>query len=269
MRCNNCNKEFQDGMNFCPHCGEPAIPVAQVDDNATSPIGGNTQYAEQTQSMQNQQQPYPQQPYQQQQSYQQQQPYQQPQQAYQTKSNGGGNAKWIVIGLLGGLLIGVAGFLVWMFLIKDKPKDEPAATTAAVEQTSGKEEAAQDNSQQPAEPQVQHDTVVVERVVEKPVVVETQAPAPPKNRRAYASASGSGRWPFTSTRYLDPSELYGMSAWDKKIMRNEIYARHGYVFQTRDMINYFNSQPWYTPISRNVRLSKIEQYNVQLIKSFE
>ena len=60
-----------------------------------------------------------------------------------------------------------------------------------------------------------------------------------------------------------------MSAWKKKIMRNEIYARHGYIFQTRDMIEYFNAQPWYTPRTRNVRLSEIETYNVQLIKSVE
>jgi hypothetical protein len=262
-------------MNFCPHCGEPAIPVAQQDENATSPIEPNTQYAEETQQIHPQPQPYQPQPYQQpyqqsQQPYQQpQQPYQQPHPSYQPRANGsgGGNAKWIVIGLLGGLLIGLAGFLAWMFLTNDKSNDQ-TATNTAVEQKTGNEAADQDNLQQNDQPQVQHDTVVVERVVEKPVIVETKVQNPvPKNQRSYAG--GSGRWPFTSTRYLDPSELYGMSAWDKKIMRNEIYARHGYIFQTRDMINYFNSQPWYTPISRNVRLSKIEQYNVQLIKSVE
>ena len=116
------------------------------------------------------------------------------------------------------------------------------------------------------------ETVYVDRevVVEKevPVPVATPAPAPRKNYGGGANYN-VGSWPETSQRYLDPSELYGMSAWEKKIMRNEIYARHGYIFQTRDMIEYFNAQPWYTPRTRNVRLSEIETYNVQLIKSVE
>jgi hypothetical protein len=32
-----------------------------------------------------------------------------------------------------------------------------------------------------------------------------------------------------------------------KIMRNEIYARHGYKFKTKDMADYFGALDWYVP----------------------
>lgn len=297
MRCNNCNTEFQDGLQFCPNCGAPAsmqskatVPLRRTsasspqppqqpqppqpqyqqqsqqpfDANSTQPLSGNAPMSEETMADQSQR-PYqqPQPPYQQpsQQPYQQhsQQPYQHPYQQppYQpAKSNGG--TKWLVIGLLGVLFIALAGFIAWMLINKNKDNEAKKAELEAIKTET---QAVKDSTKvmrERAQENVVHDTVIV--------VEQTPAPPPPPRR---VSSSGKGIWPHTSTRYLDPSELYGMSAWDLKIMRNEIYARHGYIFQTTDMRNYFNSQPWYTPISRNVRLSKVEEYNVQLIKSFE
>ena len=88
----------------------------------------------------------------------------------------------------------------------------------------------------------------------------------------YDLASGAsipGLYPHTSQRKIAESELYGMTARELKIMRNEIYARHGYIFQTRDMKEYFAAQNWYQPISSNVTLSQIEQRNVATIKAYE
>lgn len=55
------------------------------------------------------------------------------------------------------------------------------------------------------------------------------------------------------------------------LMRNEIYARHGYVFSKEEIQEYFSSQDWYKPVSDNklVVLSKVEQDNVALIKRIE
>jgi hypothetical protein len=54
-------------------------------------------------------------------------------------------------------------------------------------------------------------------------------------------------------------------------MRNEIYARHGYIFQTPQMKAYFNAQSWYRALYNNVddQLSAIEKSNVALIKTYE
>ena len=56
-----------------------------------------------------------------------------------------------------------------------------------------------------------------------------------------------------------------------RLMRNEILARHGWKFQSKDLQEYFGSQSWYKPGSDNnaIKLHVIEQLNIQLIKSEE
>ena len=80
-----------------------------------------------------------------------------------------------------------------------------------------------------------------------------------------------GRFPQASERLLTVSDLQNLSKEDLKIMRNEIFARHGYIFQTQDMKTYFQNQGWYSPQRSNVtaQLSNIEIKNVDLIKGYE
>lgn len=62
-----------------------------------------------------------------------------------------------------------------------------------------------------------------------------------------------------------------MSKHDLKIMRNEIFARHGYIFKTSEMKSYFSTQSWYYGRYDDVSslLSDLEHKNVALIKSYE
>ena len=84
-----------------------------------------------------------------------------------------------------------------------------------------------------------------------------------------SEGSSDGLYPFTSERVVTESDLVGLSSKDLKIMRNEIYARHGYIFKTADMKAYFSEQSWYSPISENVELSDLELKNVNFIKAHE
>ena len=86
------------------------------------------------------------------------------------------------------------------------------------------------------------------------------------------SYSGSnGIYTFASTTLLSANDLRGYSKWDLKIMRNEIFARHGYIFKTPEMKSYFARQNWYVPLYDNVDqlLTGTERKNIQLIKAFE
>jgi len=78
-------------------------------------------------------------------------------------------------------------------------------------------------------------------------------------------------YPNASERLLTASDLVGMDSWDLIIIRNEIYARHGYIFKSQKLKDYFSKQSWYVPRYDNVesKLSVIEQKNVMFIKSFE
>ena len=70
---------------------------------------------------------------------------------------------------------------------------------------------------------------------------------------------------------LDTHYLGRFSKAQLRLMRNEILARHGWRFQSKDLQDYFGSQPWYKPAASNnaIKLSIIESTNVQLIKSDE
>ena len=67
-----------------------------------------------------------------------------------------------------------------------------------------------------------------------------------------------------------------MSVRDLELMRNEIYARHGWVFNRQDLRRYFESQPWYRPNQDGLanrlveaELSGVERRNVQIIQELE
>ena len=54
-------------------------------------------------------------------------------------------------------------------------------------------------------------------------------------------------------------------------MRNEIFARHGYIFKTQEMKSYFSLQSWYSAQYNDVTsmLSSIEKQNIEVIKKYE
>ncbi len=93
-------------------------------------------------------------------------------------------------------------------------------------------------------------------------------------------AAWGGRWPWTSGRLLQPGDLMPLSMLELELMRNEIFARHGWVFKRRDLRDYFSRQPWYSPkgdlsnreqVNRWVQteVTPLEKKNIQIIVSRE
>lgn len=52
--------------------------------------------------------------------------------------------------------------------------------------------------------------------------------------------------PYSSDRYLTNDDLVGLSSEELMYARNEIYARHGYIFNDAEIRAYFEKKPWYT-----------------------
>ena len=83
-------------------------------------------------------------------------------------------------------------------------------------------------------------------------------------------AGDLSRFAFASNTLLNG----GLRRYDKpllRVMRNAILASHGYVFRSKDLKAYFETQPWYRPAANNaaVRLSLLEQLNIALIQAAE
>jgi hypothetical protein len=91
------------------------------------------------------------------------------------------------------------------------------------------------------------------------------------NKTENSNYDFTGIYPQGSSRVLSSSDLSGLSKQELKIMRNEIYARHGYIFKTAEMKAYFANQGWYQGQFDEVasKLTSIEQQNIELIKIYE
>ncbi|MBR6018140.1 MAG: YARHG domain-containing protein [Paludibacteraceae bacterium] len=77
-----------------------------------------------------------------------------------------------------------------------------------------------------------------------------------------------------SERYLTYDDLQGKTAWELKVMRNSIYAIHGYAFKQGRLYDTFSQYSWYHPDTDDAatvyyRMTEIEQHNVSFIKNYE
>ena len=82
---------------------------------------------------------------------------------------------------------------------------------------------------------------------------------------------GAFMLPDSDVYLFSAEELEIYSAGELALMRNEILARHGYVFQKEGYREYFSSQSWYTenPDFSHDQLNSVEMENIETIKSLE
>lgn len=77
----------------------------------------------------------------------------------------------------------------------------------------------------------------------------------------------------SNVRYLTEEELSQYTKEELPFIRNEIFARHGYIFSNEKYSSYFESKDWYTPNpdfkGNPDELNNIEYQNIKLIKSME
>ena len=70
---------------------------------------------------------------------------------------------------------------------------------------------------------------------------------------------------------LTPADVDGKTGPQLRLIRNTIYARHGYQFRSKDLRAFFAADPWYQPDTGNMktvegRLSATEAANIDLLK---
>lgn len=95
------------------------------------------------------------------------------------------------------------------------------------------------------------------------------------SKASNSSASGEYIIPDSSDRKLTKSDLDGLSSDQLRLARNEIYARHGRMFNDSELQSYFDAMSWYVPTTApedfndQQELSKIERANIKLISKYE
>ncbi len=70
---------------------------------------------------------------------------------------------------------------------------------------------------------------------------------------------------------LNPTELADLTKEELRILRNAIYAWHGYKFADPELTAYFLRQSWYFPEDDNakIRLTELQSKNVELLLAYE
>lgn len=75
----------------------------------------------------------------------------------------------------------------------------------------------------------------------------------------------------SSTHKFTEEELKNFKKLDLEILRNTIFARHGYTFKKRAYRQFFDQVDWYVPVTDNVdgQLTDLEKANAKLFSRFE
>jgi len=89
--------------------------------------------------------------------------------------------------------------------------------------------------------------------------------------KEYASATELIYEVNASTTLLKKKDVENLKKGDLLIIRNTIYARHGYSFKNRPLRVFFDAQEWYIPVHTQIidELTDIEKQNIELLLKYE
>jgi hypothetical protein len=117
------------------------------------------------------------------------------------------------------------------------------------------------------EPSAQYDPKQLSRIERQNL--QTINAAQKKQRHL---ALSPGDMEFFENQPITEKMLGGLSLHELRLLRNEVYARHGRVFGPAWLQQYFDSQSWYTPREEGQKpseLSTVEKQNVDAIVAYE
>jgi hypothetical protein len=90
-------------------------------------------------------------------------------------------------------------------------------------------------------------------------------------KRSRKVALAPGDMELFENRLISEQMLHGLSLYELRLLRNEVYARHGRSFQAPWLAQYFFNQPWYQPDDnfKDEQLSGSDNTNVETIVAYE
>lgn len=164
-------------------------------------------------------------------------------------SKNNNNILYLVLSFLFVVILALLGYVIWAN--KDS-KTKEVESTSAITSTSD-----------PNEREVQAmDQTTVQKTDEEQIEIDK------------SQNDGDGYDNVLSERKLNDYDLEGKTKKELEIMRNSIFARYGYKFKRKDLLNYFSQFSWYYPSTSDMSvasssMSEIEKYNVNFIKEHE
>lgn len=270
MFCTKCGKQVRDGLKYCTNCGAPIKQHESAATGSQSRIvaGGKVNLKKDDDNVKPA-------------------AVSQPSNSISFNTgNTGGNApvkkpkknkgiKIAIITILGIILaiLLIVFALVQTGVISISVSDNEKQESTLDKSKSSKREKEKERRAKEKESESEASTVPTVEQTEPntmPTVAQTESVTVPST----VAMNSEFILPDSSTRVLDKSELAGFSAEQCRLARNEIYAKHGRMFDDAGLQNYFNSRSWYhgtIPADRfsDTMLSDIEIQNRNLIIAYE
>lgn len=270
MFCTKCGKQVRDGLKYCTNCGAPIKQHESAATGSQSRIvaGGKVNLKKDDDNVKPA-------------------AVSQPSNSISFNTvNTGGNApvkkpkknkgiKIAIITILGIILaiLLIVFALVQTGVISISVSDNEKQESTLDKSKSSKREKEKERRAKEKESESEASTVPTVEQTEPntmPTVAQTESVTVPST----VAMNSEFILPDSSTRVLDKSELAGFTAEQCRLARNEIYAKHGRMFDDAGLQNYFNSRSWYhgtTPADRfsDTMLSDIEIQNRNLIITYE
>ena len=270
MFCTKCGKQVRDGLKYCTNCGAPIKQHESAATGSQSRIvaGGKVNLKKDDDNVKPA-------------------AVSQPSNSISFNTvNTGGNApvkkpkknkgiKIAIITILGIILaiLLIVFALVQTGVISISVSDNEKQESTLDKSKSSKREKEKERRAKEKESESEASTVPTVEQTEPntmPTVAQTESVTVPST----VAMNSEFILPDSSTRVLDKSELAGFSAEQCRLARNEIYAKHGRMFDDAGLQNYFNSRSWYhgtIPADRfsDTMLSDIEIQNRNLIITYE
>ena len=180
---------------------------------------------------------------------------------YETKKSGINTTLIvIIIVIVTAILGGVVAFFIFRDNFIPEKKDDPQYT---VTENSGSAEATAAPTNTPTP-------------TPNPTVPPVPTTPPAQSTRSEVNTNpGNNEYMYASNiKVLSQSDLSSLTQAETRLLLNEIYARHGYIFQTREYSDYFSRKAWYTPrytsqSDAESQFNDIELQNKNIISNYE
>ncbi len=267
MKCIHCGNDLSPNSVFCPTCGHSVQKAPQQQVNQQQPrqqVVQQPQQVIQQQVVQRPQQQVVRQPQQQAVNQQTPPPSVPPKKSRPPKKDKGNVALVLVIVFLIIVVFALSAAIGYVIFQNNNPSDDGESDNASqnstyaisfasseevvidhVDPEDSDEQDGKDSDEQDVEDEGEDTEKATEEKADEDE--EEEETGETKDVRDDEPTKSDGYLYPSNTNYISRSYLDTLTKEEVALIRNEIYARRGYIFSTEPYKTYFSEKSWYTP----------------------
>jgi hypothetical protein len=234
MYCPQCGTPVEKGQRFCVQCGAP-LPIAPAGEEKP-PLDLSAYFDEPAQETPAPETPAPQQ----EETRRDPAPVKRAGEPAPRKGEKGLNIALLICGVLA---VAVITFVLILLLWPSESRD-PVPTSPTYESVIVTAEPENGAAADPTVPE--EESFVVITPSPSPTALPVVTPAPTLPPTPAPDPAANYLLPESDSRFLTEADLKNLTHEELSLARNEIFARHGRIFQNQQIAAYFSTKTWYS-----------------------